>query len=334
MVRFRAPYHVGWSRTEKTISNLTLLRAITYAALTLGLRDLVDDIANCRVLSSSLLPTIPRKDGRLSLLAPFPKLPRVGKASAEWITLRGLKEVISAISKCSDVPLVEVDGEEEPTEIKVVCEGKTYTKLVISNGIARLNDEALTDTDVLSPYRTLRNRIDRVTGSADFYPLSGIYALTPQWFILLIKGDVNINNLSSSLKLLEVTGLGGRRSGGWGRFEIVEQVGTVLASEEVELISRALEGRRKGYHVLLGDSIIKGFDERRSFINLRKIEGIAGDSKSVHKLPVLIIAGLGSTVYLTGSNGEHPCTLLKICTDELNHEPMLPFNTVMWGQVS
>lgn len=305
---FSKGYHVGWRRPERIVDHTTLLRALTSVAYSLGDGWLVEEIASGRLPATALLPAIP-VGSCVKLLAPFPVLPARVKASklgVSWITLHSAHEVVELAQRCArasswpvlsgtrDKVVVECKGGGDKLELNVwrgiACAPGDEYKLLRerSEAPARLFEELV----------EYHNRIDRVTGAADLYRLSGWAPRTPLW--LAVKGEEGVlRHIEAALEALGELGIGGYRSRGWGSFKLSRNLKP--CDLDVEVLERYSKWNN-GYNMLLGSMPLGRADwinERLSFAKPRIFMGISGQAHDECKLPVVGAMDIGGLVYAT-----------------------------------
>jgi len=299
---FDKSYHVGWREPRRIVDHTTILRALTYVSHLTGAEKCADLLTHGELEASALLPAI--TIGReIRLLAPFPKIPCLGKASrirGLFTTLATLKQVVNYIAKCISGEGAPV-ARESQDKIIVDCVGGSIQPLELYRvkGVACIANEC----NALVPYTPeefyelvteYKNRIDRLSGSADVYDVYGIKPLTPLWLALrgseeAIRCGVNL------LEVLQRFGIGGLRSRGWGRFRL--ELGFAIRSEDLEVLTR-FSGWMQGYNYTLGFMTPgKWMDPADSYATREVIMGRSGPSINEYRLPLVYVMDIGSVVY-------------------------------------
>jgi len=329
---FKTPYHSGWRHTERLLSNTTLIRSLTLIASQLNLTEFINKVRNGKLRSSALLPAILDKEGVLRPLLPLIKLPsKIKDVKASWISLKAAQELLRTFRSCKEVPIiVDLIAEKDHQTIIFECNGKLHKGLAIKGKVI-IHQEELNHingvNDLIVPYKEIRNRIDRVSGSADLFPVVGHQALTPLWF-LMISEEINEVLLDRLLNILSKLGIGGLRSRGWGRFEIVK---IPIHKEYKEILEKGVFYKEPNYYISLGDTSLSNIiDLRKSIIELGFIEGLSGVSNNLYILPKIALIRPGSIVYLT----KRPYDINLIEEVEipyLNYKPFIQLSTIFWG---
>lgn len=324
---FKTPYHVGWREPREVISSITILRSLAYLASNLGLSSIISDIRDGKLRSSSIMPTLPGRDGKLRLLVPAIRLPSRSKLSIKWLSLRALHEIIKVMNSQKCIPLInEVKDVNGLYEVGIICGGKVL-RFKVRNNVMVCSDEVkeLIFTDVIIPYREVRNRIDRITGATDLYPITGYRALTPMWLVIQCDKEGLIDKL---LTILSTMGLGGLRSRGLGKFDIKN---VIISNNYLDILMNGLRYDGQGYYINLGASLFssKFIDLDRSLLELNVLEGIAGTSNTSYTLPKVLFIREGSIVYLKDDAYKHNY-VIEINVPYLDHEPFIPLNTLFW----
>lgn len=325
LLEFEKGYHVGWREPRVILDHTTVLRALLYSSYLLDLGKCAELIKGGLLRASSLLPAV-KVEGLAKILLPFPRFPSYVKASEIrrlWITPQGLRHIFDFVKMCSEsfgTPIVnEVGGDN----ISIICDRlRNATKLRRIGDVVCLDDDCRGFTpshrDFFERIEEHRNRIDRVSGSADLFVVEGIKPNTVLWMVL--EGDEEAVRCAENLvRLLEITGLGGLRSRGWGRFRIVN---IEVDRQLFNTMSRMI-GWSKGYNLLLG-SMPPGrwMDLRRSFLEVGIIMGRSGPPQDEYVLPVIKILDVGSLVYVVDTPG-HKLMSLN------NDRAVLLFNPVV-----
>jgi hypothetical protein len=314
LLKFTEPYHVGWRRAKSLISSFTLQRALISVSYMVGLDG--GRLEECRL--SSMLPAIPGKGGCYHVVLPVPSLPMRFKASKlglRWFTPGAARALTARADKLCDgsitldvnpssmgyeLLLRERGSSMERLYIVNVVETEDGRKITLSDGVLATEAEVRTirwdrvPVSLFESVRVWRNRIDRVTGAPDLFPVEGFKAIV-DIAILIDCPHISHTVLHSLLELLGRLGVGGLRSIGWGRFTLVE--GSLCGNYGEEVF----KWRGRGYYVLLGSYHDRDGDVvewSRSFINMDTIEGLAGPPYFEYRLPYIRLAGAGSILYL------------------------------------
>ncbi len=307
LLLFRKGYHVGWREPRELVDHTTVLRALVYLAHLTGSDRCFELIKGGKLEASALLPTLPIDGNYVRLLAPFPYLPCLGKASEIrrlYLTLPALSALVEFADRCHNTEGVPVVGISYDGSIVIQCVNavKEVRALILRRveGIACLDGDDCAKVkdyaiqrfiETISEYR---NRIDRVTGAADLFTLYGKRPRTPLW--LALHGEEEALKCAGELlKILEYTGIGGLRSRGWGLFTLLEEV--KLSSWDQSIINKV--GWAPGLVYLLG-TMPPGtwLRYKFSYANRYVIMGRAGPPTGEYKLPVLEVMDVGSLVYV------------------------------------
>lgn len=303
---FSKGYHVGWRRPEKIIDHVTLLRALMSVAYSLGDEWLAREIASGCLSATALLPAVPV--GKCTrLLTVFPTLPAIVKASklgVSWITLHAAHRVVTLAQKCANTSTWPVLSSVKD-KLLIKCQsGEDKLELDVWRGVAcvpgedcrSLQEGLEAPIELFEELVEYHNRIDRVTGAADLYRLSGWAPRVPLW--LAVRGEEKVlRHVEASLEALRELGIGGYRSRGWGSFKLVGDARPCSLDMEV------LEGYSAwstGYNMLLGSMFLERvdwIDGRLSFAKPRIFMGISGQVYDEYRLPVIEAMDIGSLVY-------------------------------------
>jgi len=301
-LRFTSPYHVGWRGAEKIIDSITLHRALIEAAYKLGVGHIVSKIERDLKLSS-LLPSL--KIGECyKPLIPIPPLPSRVKASKlrlSWLTLNAAKKILDLARDCGRVPMLDPVG----SKIHVRCYSKVLGELCVDERVeaATICDESIGEGPLGAFFEKVaiyRNRIDRLSGAADLYAVTGFRSNADLILLYHISDDTLGNYIHGLLELQSHIGLGGHRSLGWGRYVMIEQDPRICD------ISRDSENlflwKGPGFYILLGSyyypTVEEVIDLSGSVINIKLILGRSGPPHAEHMLPYMGVIGTGSIVYL------------------------------------
>jgi len=306
VIEFDKGYHVGWREPRKIVDHTTILRALIYIAHLINATKCIEVLSKGELEASALLPAINDSEGQLRLLVPFPKIPCLGKAGRVrrlFITLSTLRKVLNYIAKCGKDGGIPVTQEGITTdEITVQCVEVEREALVLKkvkevacmdkecdNMVMQLPEELFS---VVSEYR---NRIDRLSGAADVFEVYGVKPYTPLW--LALRGNEETVKCSiKCLEALQIFGLGGLRSRGWGRFRAITDA--KVNPEDREVLER-LSGWLQGYNYLLGFMPPGDWVElKHSYATREVIMGIAGSSSNEYKLPIIYVMDIGSIIYV------------------------------------
>jgi|BEDMetMinimDraft_2_1075160.scaffolds.fasta_scaffold09587_2 Uncharacterized protein predicted to be involved in DNA repair (RAMP superfamily) len=193
LLKFATPFKIG--NGENYIDAITIYRALIKALSFLG--EPFDDIINGRVKFSS---TFPYK-GELFIKIPFREVKCQDRKkekeimSIQYVSLKTYEEI--------EPPYVmNCEGD------KIIIQGKNKSR-------------ELRRDEILESYGKFgvdyRNRMDRLFSSSD--PYSMPYFM-PAGQLAFLSSTWN-NKLEEALKLLEMTGIGGDRNLGYGKFKVV-----------------------------------------------------------------------------------------------------------------
>ena len=304
VLRFLSPYHVGWRTPSPLIDHTTVLRALASLSYSLGIPGLAKAISNGEVRASSILPA-GRQGGVVRLLVPFPFIPVLTKKIGVGHTYMPLEEIpalLSAINNCfgsGRVPYIRSQGDD----VWLFCDGQKVAAIHRPGlkdkkgaSVVSLSDKMPVFDEVtkIVAVRHYRNRIDRVTGSADVYQLRGYFMKGAAW--IAVQGEKSeLAAIAELLKILGELGIGAYRSRGWGRFELVEDA--TIHQEDLN----ALENRCSSCGVLaylLGSYPIDRASNtvELSLCRLAFFEGKAGPTYAEYDLPVMRVARTGCIV--------------------------------------
>jgi hypothetical protein len=299
---FEKGYHVGWREARRIIDHTTLFRALLHVAHLTGSGGCAEKLLKGGLEASALLPALPAGK-EVRLLAPFPGIPCLGKATrirGLYLTITTLRELLAYISQCLQRGGTPVARESKLGSVIVDCTGAPAQSLELarSGSLACFNDEC----KALVPYALeelyvmvaeYRNRIDRMSGAADLFETYGYKPLTPHW--LVFRGDRDAVECGFALlEILQRFGLGGLRSRGWGRFKLSREVAINPGDHEVLATS---SGWRRGVNYTLG-LMTPGewVDLERTFATREVVMGRSGPSNNEYKLPVVYAMDVGSIV--------------------------------------
>jgi len=308
-IRFKTPYHIGWREPSKIVESVTLHRALISLAYEIyGAQgdNIVKSIIETKL--SSLLPSIKIDNKCYKPLIPYPPIPsrpKPEKAGFEWATLKAISEILSMIEKCitshGEIPFTFL----EDGRTKILCNGSPReigVRVLKGKGILASDEEKLEQylKDFPKPFEEVgiwRNRIDRITGSADLYRVPAFRARTD--LILIAYQDTDIAySLQEMLQILGKLGLGGLRSYGFGKFDIWE---ANICEEGLEKNLEAYVGfKASGVYLSLGSYLgeDKEWERNKSFIRPKEIQGYSGPPYEGYLLPLVRYASAGSIVYL------------------------------------
>ncbi len=339
-MRIYTPYHVGWRNPRKIIDHTTLLRALISLAYETGYTKLVEQISNGVIKASAILPTV--KGDRYRLLVPIPPIPskiKIRKYNIHWITLEALHELIEKINECprhDSLPFISSiendklvitcisrDGSEEKI-LELTFLKRRHREGIINTSILDLRSK-IVDEDVDIFYQVeYHNRIDRITGSADPYVLTGYKVNNILWFA--VRSGEESEALDKLLQIHSEIGLGGYRSRGWGHFRIIMENIEVDYNDYNILLNNTI-WKKESYNVLLGSMIFNDeIDYGKSFININEIEGKAGPTYNEYDLPVLQVADIGSLVYLLREPGH---LVIDVTGTPHGFNPKIVFNPLV-----
>ncbi len=305
LLEFSKGYHVGWRKPHTIIDHHTVLRALASVAYMTGDTSVAEAIASGKVRASALYPALPREDSSARLLVGLPHLPalrRASKLGISWATLRASLEILSHASRCTESggrPYLSGRRGEPLIECWRPEAGMSSLKLGLRSDVACLpgpDCNSLAEAGVgFEKIEEHHNRIDRVTGAADLYRLSGWRPLNPLWLAVEAPNRV-LDHIGGLLEVLGELGIGAYRSRGWGHFTLND--GVVAHGLDGEVLSQHTHWTRGAYNLLLG-SIPHGewIDPSRSFANSRMLMGISGPPYEEYKLPVVSLVGPCSVVF-------------------------------------
>ncbi len=308
-IRFRTPYHVGWREPSKIVESVTVHRALislSYEIYGAHGNNIVKSIIETKL--SSLLPSI-RVDNKcykpLIPYPPIPSKPKPEKAGIEWATLNAALEILPMIGRCitdhGEIPLMLF----ESGRTKILCNGSSHeigVRVLKGKGILASDEEKLEQylKEYFKPFEEMgiwRNRIDRITGSADLYRVLAFRARTD--LILIAYQDPNIvYPLQEMLQILGKLGLGGLRSYGFGKFDVWK---ANICEEGLKMGFEAYVGLKGSRTYLslgsyLGEDI--EWERNKSFVRPKEIQGYSGPSYEEYILPIVRYASSGSILYL------------------------------------
>ncbi|OYT37411.1 MAG: hypothetical protein B6U89_07330 [Desulfurococcales archaeon ex4484_58] len=347
-VKFRTPYHVGWREIRSIIDHTTILRALIYISSIIGLEGFIKYIKKGNLRATALLPLV-KTDETYRLLTIFPRLPskvKVTKLGVKWITLSGLKTLLDHTTKCIKDEGISFIREKTDSSLKITCfnrelthekdqlelsilkkkTDKSPTSIVDSmNGKTKFVEEEPIFKDIFS----YRNRIDRITGSADPFILLGYLPENFLWLYFKSNED-RFKTVFELLKLLGEMGLGAYRSRGWGRFYLIEDLD--VDQGDLEVLEKYSEWNINSYNALLGSMLFTEeiIDFNKSYIYLSRIEGRSGPSNNEYILPTINVADVGSIVFLK----YRPKYVVTEITTSYPYKPIIIFNPVVIGGVS
>ncbi|MEM4554100.1 MAG: hypothetical protein QXQ93_08840 [Ignisphaera sp.] len=325
LLEFEKGYHVGWREPRVIVDHTTVLRALLYYSYLLGLGKCVELIKGGSLRSSALLPAVKIGDS-VRILFPFPRLPSYVKASEIrklWTTPQGIQYILDFVKECVESSGTPIVDEVRGDSISILCHGANK-----SVELKQIGDVVCVDSDCkgfTSDHRGFferveeyRNRVDRLSGSADVFVVKGIKPNTLLW--IAFEGNEEAIICAENLfKLLEQTGLGGLRSRGWGRFRVVD---AKIDEQFLDTVTKML-GWSKGYNLLLGSMSPGGWmDLPRSFLEVGTIMGRSGPPQDEYVLPVIKILDVGSLVYVVNIPGPKIISLN-------NNRALLLFNPVV-----
>jgi hypothetical protein len=299
---FDKGYHVGWREPRRIVDHITVLRALIYVSHLTGAKKCAELLTRGELEASALLPTI--DVGReIRLLAPFPKIPCLGKVSrirGLFTTLATLKHIVSYIAKCISSGGTPV-ARESQDKVVVDCVGGTIQPLELYRvkGVVYIANEC----SALAPYvpeefyelvTEYRNRIDRLSGSADVYEVYGVKPLTPLW--LALRGSEEAIRCGTNLlEVLQRFGIGGLRSRGWGKFSLDLQPHVSLNDLDV---LKMFSGWVKGLNYILGFMTPGNWlDLGNTYATREIVTGRSGPSVNEYRLSIIYVMDIGSIIY-------------------------------------
>jgi len=319
IIEFKTPYHVGWRRPEPIIDGLTVHRsllALSSMIVPQGLEELVEKL---RV--SAILPAV-RKQGQHEPLIPLPPIPsKMGakKAGLEWATLRATSTLAGKTSLGGHVIL---EGVERGKAVFKLASSSTTFELCVENGVLKECDEDIEPlaSSPLERFEAVFNRVDRVTGSADLFKVSGYRPRGDMMVVIQSASSDLLRRAEDLLRLLGVVGVGGLRSRGFGKFVVKGEAG---------LDTKRFGGDPcAGPNVMLGSYLLDDslVDLSKSYVITRLLAGYSGPTQDTHILPYLSIAGAGSILYF-----KSPLKHLVRRVETASHSSLLVFNPVAIG---
>ncbi|MEM1679499.1 MAG: hypothetical protein QXY26_09365 [Ignisphaera sp.] len=301
VLEFEKGYHIGWREPRAVIDHTTVLRALLYSSYLLNSEKCVELIKDGSLRATALLPTV-TIDGLARPLLPFPRLPsyvKVSEIRKLWITPQGLKYVFEFVEGCNNSSGTPIVDEVGGNGISILCHRSgNSVRLRRIGDVVCLDDDCNGFTpinkDFFERVKEHRNRIDRVSSSADVFTIEGIKPNTLLW--MAFEGSEEAVRCTENLvKLLEFLGLGGFRSRGWGKFRITSiEIDKQFLNTMIGMI-----GWDKGYNLLLGSMPLgQWMDPHRSFLEVGTIMGRAGPPQDEYVLPVIKVLDVGSLVYI------------------------------------
>ena len=341
IIRFKGSYHVGWRRPQPIIESVTIHRALIDIIHELYGKDIspkiINDIMDAKI--SSLLPAVKTGDCHKTLVpfTHFPSKIKLNKIGINWISLKALSTLLFYMKNVLTMPYLYI---EENAERKIFLNYKIDSKehseeikdLVAGKNLIYHKDEMKIFGEVsLKLFRLKeiwRNVIDRVTSSADLYKIYVYDAETDLAMIIYTGSKELSDSLDEILMLLGVTGLGGLRSYGFGKF--VASRGEICKEDLYEDYEKIISWKGPGFYVSLGSFLDYSrniIDLDKSIINKGVLEGFAGSAYNSYHLPKIIYAASGSILYLRDKPDKE---VIKIDTKDL-FEPLIIFNPVMIG---
>jgi hypothetical protein len=343
-VEFNVGYHVGWLRSEELIDHVTILRSLVSVSALVGAQHVLSELIRGELKATALLP-VHLCRGVAKLLARLPALPQgpgVKKGGLKWSTLVAIKHTLEFLAKCENlggfVVLKSVDEEaafecRDRSTLRRLDEDRL--KVRGEPGVLCIEGEDCDDICAeqrryYEHFHEVHARIDRVTGSADVYRISGVKAYTPFWLAMTSESSSLLNEVVKVLGILGDIGVGAYKSKGLGRFKPVD---LKIASGDLRILeSHSITGTGKpGYVYLFGSyPLVNGveqyIDVNRTYCYQRVLEGFSGDSLS-YRLPVIRLLDIGSVVYLRDAVKLH--YTLHINVEGLDFRPVILFNPVV-----
>jgi len=301
VLEFEKGYHTGWREAITVIDHTTVLRALLYSSYLLNSEKCVELIKDGLLRATALLPTVTIDELARPLL-PFPRLPSYAKVSEIrklWMTPQGLQYVFDFVKKCSESFGTPIVDEVRSDAISILCHrSENSVKLRRVGDVVCFDDDCKGFTpinkDFFEKVKEHRNRIDRISGSADVFTIEGIKPNTLLW--TAFQGSEEAVRCTENLvKLLEFLGLGGLRSRGWGKFRVTSiEIDKQFLNTMIGMI-----GWDKGYNLLLGLMPLgRWIDLHKSFLEVGTIMGRAGPPQDEYVLPVIKVLDVGSLVYV------------------------------------
>jgi hypothetical protein len=300
---FDKGYHVGWREPRRVVDHTTVLRALIYLSHITGAEKCAELLTRGELETSALLPAIVvGREARL--LAPFPKIPCVGKASrirGLFVTLSTLKQIVGYTAKCIDDGGAPVAHEAQDKIVVDCADGSVQPlELYRVKGVACIANECST----IAPYIPeelyelvveYRNRIDRLSGSADVYEVYGVKPVTPLW--LALRGSEEAIRCGASLlELLQRFGIGGLRSRGWGKFTLNLQ--PQINPSDLDVLN-TFSGWAKGVNYILGLMTPGNWlDPEHTYATREIVMGRSGPSTNEYRLPLIYAMDIGSIVFV------------------------------------
>lgn len=278
-------YRIGKRLTTPLINSSYLFRALVSVAFELAKTGLVEAILKRRIALSSLLPTITYSEEQVPGIY-YRILPIVGlkKPRNIIVDLFAAREILDSRSGLNE-PL-------EVTKVDIPEEKNKPCLLRLSNGHDTVNLEkckkrpivitgSSTSYTLVKNYTKIeesfiyRNRVDRITRSADPYLFYYYQSNGP--FYLLACIDLNyIDDFEQTLRVLGEKGIGSSRSNGYGKFIFKES--DLLFGGYLNITF--LENTRRRI-LLLGDYIVKKqipsiIVEQETFLTTYQVYGYLG----------------------------------------------------------
>jgi CRISPR/Cas system CSM-associated protein Csm4 (group 5 of RAMP superfamily) len=341
-LEFNVGYHVGWSRSEELIDHVTMLRSLISISSLVQAQHVINELVKGGLKATALLP-VHVCGGVVKLLTRLPALPQgpgVKKGRLKWSTLMAIKHTLDFLAKCENlggfVVLKSVDKEATfECRDRSTLRHLDEERFKIRGEPAVLCIEGEDCEHICTEHRRyyeyfheVHTRIDRVTGSADVYRVSGVKVHTPLWLAMISPSESLLNEVIKVLGVLGDIGVGACKSRGLGRFKLVD---LKIASEDLRILESHSTINKPGYVYLLGSyPLVNGveqyIDVSRTYCYQRVLEGLSGDTFS-YRLPVLRLLDIGSVIYLRDTTKLH--YILQINVEGVDFKPVILFNPVI-----
>lgn len=258
-IKFRTPFKIG--QGENYVDAITIYRAFIKALSVLG--EPFDDILDGKVKFSSTFPVV---NGKLYIKTPYKK-----------ISCRENRELEKKLKSIQYMLFDKFKEYEPPYEFE--CEKEAVTLKDYRGKELKMSPDTIQDVfmqgygDYVVNYR---NRMDRLALSSDpfsfvsFMPKGELGFLSTTWD----------KRLERALRLLEISGIGGDRNLGYGKFEVVS----------IDDFDYSPPNRAYKYVTSRAftdsDFLAERFD---------RVSGIGGDINTV-VLPLMVLLPVGSLV--------------------------------------
>jgi CRISPR type III-A-associated RAMP protein Csm4 len=296
ITRILTPIKIG--RGEDYVDSMTLYRALMNIMIKLGHEDAAKDLfLNGGITLSSLLPILNMKSKRILFLRAPPirlgcndrRLEKEVK-NAKYLDYELM--IDRELNLTGGLRVTDCNKKDDTISVKVQdMDATVINGFIISNE----NYNAVKDSEIEKLLREprhevrYRNVIDRVTNAAVPFATATVMPMTEMAILMQIRKEGFESHIKDALKVLGEVGIGGERSVGYGRFELVDftDFGDDLGSVRIKL------GSESAYYVT-GRTLI---EDNSNYLASRfeVISGFAGDLLTAH-LPLLVLLPAGSIV--------------------------------------